>query len=259
MTKEKKAPKNLEEILGGLAAAEKDAAIDLALVPERTRPGMSVRKRKAEDAVEAARREYFEAAPKRMVGVVLSGPRERQRAFAAAVEAEGEGVAVDAGEMYGVLADSFWGTMGPGHRFDSSQHGLFNASWWKVLKGLGIDPFYVPEPTFRTGVLKTREEAEERCRDLVLRSTGPGPNAAWMLRAAVRKAFDARYKEPTLPVVVVGGAPSGFLEQLGKGWGEIEAPEGAGGAAVAEAFREVARQVKEKKANAKKADEKGAK
>lgn len=195
-----------KSLLEQIESAQRAAAVDLNAVPRAVRAGTEMAKNQAtQELPRLLGKLQQDTVPRRLIGIVAAGDPLKLTEVALFLEENG-GVVLDAGALYGAVADHIETSYNQGER-------LFRTN---QFMGMTLKLEELAAPLGYSGV--QCEYSEAHCpttRDtaahvrLLVRSTGGGDKLqlAFLARAATQAVVDRSLDEGSLPTLIVDAAP----------------------------------------------------
>jgi hypothetical protein len=207
MTMMKRQPRQLPEILAEYRSAKDKADRNLDSVPESTRPGFGIAKRKAQEAIPNLKAEYLTRLLKNSVAAFAVGDDGKARQFATVAAKVGGTITVDARAPYEKMADRIAPSIGRSKQFSVDQASLLD----QALKELAQDTGYLGKfenTSFRTlKVIPDRDSLVDYIRELVTASNGLTPAIIAAQNQILNESLKVGFDGKTLAVVVINAEP----------------------------------------------------
>jgi len=204
------ADKLLVETIEGIRALQADAALPAEQWDYRTRPGIELRKKAAENALPEALAAYKKLLEARILAVVVGGPGAEK--FARLAEAEFGCLAFPADALYRDSTGFVRSMVADGELFSTSVVMGLTKFLRDVALSLKLDR--VVAPTMDADLLRQVDNDETLLglvRTSIDRGAGPAFNMMYLTDMITEKAAAAEYALPVLPVVLFApGKPEGL-------------------------------------------------
>lgn len=203
----KRQPRQLPEILADYTSAKKKADRDLDSVPESTRAGFGIAKRKAAEAIPNLKAEYLTRALKSSIVAFAVGDEAKAKEFADVASKVGGAITVDARAPYEKIAQRIAPSLGRSKQFSVDQAHLLD----QALKELAEDTGYLGKfesTKIRTlKVIANSDVLVDYVRELVFASNGVTPSVIAAQNQILNQALKAGFEGKVLAVVVLNAEP----------------------------------------------------
>lgn len=198
---------NPSELVDEIVAATTLADKDLREWDPRTRPGMEGAKNRAKARLEVLREQHLDYVSEAALVMYLSGSREDSLAFTSLAAKDGGVIFVDAGSLYRRLAEPIDPALGPQRMFGVGAFSLLLQGIDEVAREIGLDlPLEKLDlPNLKApSLVKTKDALAALIRSLIVGSSGQRFMQAYIESTIGRDAFENRYDQPVVPVIVSG-------------------------------------------------------
>ena len=197
----------IESLVEEMEVTEKRATADLDSTDPRTRPGREWAKREAQEHLVKLKVKYWAHISKGLCAIFVHADRIRSDEFVAVSTkaAPVEALYVAADKLYRQLAQEVESRMRTDRMFEPSQFALLMQATMILCADLGLAD--APALKFRDGaLLKTHEDVVDHVRKLIREACGDQLNAHFMRELVEKAAWQIRYSDDVVPVIVTGSS-----------------------------------------------------
>lgn len=197
----------VSEVVSHIASLSHVASADLSNWPAHTRPGMEIRKNRAQNEVVLLKKEYSAYLGGALCLLFVGGEPEHVQTFAELAEDEGDTITVDAGKLYRDVAEKIMPTLGPSRLIESTQGVILGTQIQKIADELKVDDYRRPNLDV---IVSTRvtdvSECAEKVKKAVRASVKDSLNALYLKTQIVSEALKSGKTTDLVPVVVINAS-----------------------------------------------------
>lgn len=207
----------LEELLNVITVTAKEASVNIDELPGPVRGGWTTRVAEARNALASLKNNYKAAALQNALGVFVSGPADKVKAYTDLVTAEREGIAINSQELFQVLTDEVEPQFGPSRQWSIDQSYRLRGAIHRALDGLGIAEIMAPD-TSSPAPMPDTVATQKYIRDIIRAANGDDLNVLYLMHHVGERALAMGLSTTPVPVFMTD-VPEAETQSLGKVFG----------------------------------------
>lgn len=189
------------ELMDKIIYAKKMAALDIEEVPAKTRPGMQIAKRQAQNELAGLREVFSEYLHKSALAVFVSGKYAND--FVSLANQEDPDILhVDLDDVYRRIADVVEPSMRQDREISPTQFSLMLGEYGAIGKSIGLTS--MPALKYRQDTPRTKEALVTFIKNVVRESVGDELAIDTFRKNLLEKAESREYSRSVIPVLVTG-------------------------------------------------------
>jgi hypothetical protein len=220
----------LEKIVLEIEKTAATANKELDDLPPAVRPAWGQAIAEAKGKLKELENTYRQTVAKNALGIFVDGPQAKVKEFSAVVQAQGEGIVLDASALYQRLADAVFATLpeDKGVEWGVAQTHRLHLGLQEIMHEVGISELPMPTRNQEPPFVTTREDVVACVKSFIREAAGDVLNRAYLQLALGNAARIIRYTGNVLPVIVESTEPAeasglGFL--FGRGVATVAVAE----------------------------------